>query len=146
MSRLRALALGAGFFWLLGIAGCGINPQPEPPSANETQGSGGTAGSSSGGAGGGQGGHYAADPDASDATLPPATGAEAGAGKRSDDFSSEDPSPNADYNGAFGNVDGGAPSEDAGDDGGDDAVVDEDEDSGRELPPLPDGGLGALNQ
>jgi hypothetical protein len=143
---LRALALGAGFFWLLGIAGCGINPQPEPPSANETHGSGGNAGSS-GGAGGGQGGHYAADPDASYATLPPATGADAGAGKRSDDFSNEDPSPSADYNGAFENIDGGAAS-DGGedDDGGDGAVAGEQDDSGREQPPVPDGGLGALNQ
>jgi hypothetical protein len=150
MSRLRALAVSAGFFWLLAIAGCGINPQPEPPSANETAGAGGSLGGGSGGAGGGgEGGHYAANPDAADGTVPPASGLpDGGNDKRNDDFSNEDPSSNTDYNGAFGNIDGGAPAHDAGDGGNDrdGAVSDEEDDSGREPPPVPDGGLGSVMQ
>jgi hypothetical protein len=45
MCRFRALAFRAGFLVSLLVAGCGLNPQPEPPSADETtSGSAGSAG------------------------------------------------------------------------------------------------------
>jgi hypothetical protein len=146
MSRLRALAISAGFLCVLAIAGCGINPQPEPPSA-ETNSAGGAGGAGGGaGSGGlyGAGGHQAANPDGSP-DVPPGTDDDGGgAGKRSGEFSNEDPSSNTDHNGSFGNFDDAGA--DAGDAGDDRAVADEQDDSGREQPPVPDAGLGSVMQ
>ncbi len=36
MSCLRRLAISAGIVSLLAISSCGLNPQPEPPSADES--------------------------------------------------------------------------------------------------------------
>jgi hypothetical protein len=45
MCRLRRLALSAGFLLSFVLIGCGLNPQPEPPSADEvTSGGAGTSG------------------------------------------------------------------------------------------------------
>jgi hypothetical protein len=141
---LRALASSAAFFCLLAIAGCGINPQPEPPSAEETNSAGGAGGGAGSGGAYGAGGHQAANPDASP-DVPPGTDDDGGgAGKRSGEYSNEDPSSNTDHSGAFQNLgDAGTDASDAGDDR---AVADEQDDSGREQPPIPDAGLGSVMQ
>ena len=143
MSRVRSLAFVAGFFCLVGFAGCGINPQPEPPSAQETDGAAGDFGI---GGNGGEGGHRAADPDgAADAMTPPGSGLLDGGNKRSGEFSNDDPSAQTDYNGAFENlIDAGAPDADAGTDR--DATVTLDQGDEDERPYVPEAGLGSVSQ
>ena len=149
MIRLRALASSAAFLCLLAIAGCGINPQPEPPSADETNDAGGSGGGTGAGGSYGTGGHQAANPDGCP-DVPPGSHDDAGGGKRSGEFSTEDPSANTDHNGAFGNLgDAGTPPPDAGDagDAGDhDGAVFDERENGREQPPVPDASPGSVMQ
>lgn len=108
------------------VASCGLNPQPEPPSAEETSGSGGAAGAPNEGAAGGPVAYDPSDPGLreDDAGAPPPS--------RGGQAFNDESSAGFDLGGSY------APGADKHADGG--THEDEDADAGRPDPEVPDAG------